>query len=95
LNAPPDPLDDETRTRLYCRRSGIEALIGQTKHGGQLERSRMKSDRTTLSAGYASVLGFNLRQLNRYAVGLVHPKSANDADYDNKRPEKMIKCMAT
>jgi len=50
---------------LYCRRSGIEALISQTKHGGQLERSWMKSDRTTLSAGYAAVLGFNLRHNNK------------------------------
>jgi IS5 family transposase len=89
LNAPPDGLDELTRYRLYCRRSGIEALIGQAKHGGQLERSRMKSDRTTLSAGYASVLGFNLRQLNRYAIGSVRPSSANDAIHPMKIPIKI------
>ena len=43
---------------------------------GQMGRSRMKSDNTTLSAGYASVLGFNLRQLKRYATGVVRPKIA-------------------
>lgn len=50
---------------LRDRRAGIEALISRTKHGGQLGRSRMKSDTATLAAGYASVLGFNLRQLSR------------------------------
>lgn len=98
LKAPPSDLDELTRYRLYCRRSGIEALIGQTKHGGQLERSRMKSDRTTLSAGYAAVLGFNLRQLNRYAVGLVCPKSTND-DHSFKKyskiPIKLIEMAQT
>jgi hypothetical protein len=88
LNAPPDDLDELTRYRLYCRRSGVEAVIGLTKHGGQLEQSRMKSDRTTLSAGYASVLGFNLRQLNRYAVGSVRLLSANDANQSIKIPIK-------
>jgi hypothetical protein len=55
----------EVQERLRNRRSGIEALIGHAKHGGQLGRSRMKSDAATLAAGYASVLGFNLRQLTR------------------------------
>ena len=55
----------EVQERLRNRRSGIEALISRTKHGGQLGRSRMKSDAATLAAGYASVLGFNLRQLAR------------------------------
>ena len=49
--------------RLRNRRAGIEPLIGHVKHGGQLGKSRMKSDAATLAAGYASVLGFNLRQL--------------------------------
>lgn len=49
--------------KLRDRRAGIEPLIGHVKQGGQLGRSRMKSDRATLAAGYASVLGFNLRQL--------------------------------
>ena len=37
-------------------------------------RSRMKSDETTLNAGFAAVLGFNLRQLTRYVAGEVRPK---------------------
>ena len=49
--------------RLRNRRAGIEPLIGHAKHGGQLGKSRMKSDAATLAAGYASVLGFNLRQV--------------------------------
>lgn len=36
-------------------------------------RSRMKSDETTKSAGYASVFGFNARQLTRYLAGPVRP----------------------
>jgi hypothetical protein len=55
----------EVQERLRNRRAGIEPLIGHVKHGGQLGRSRMKSDAATLAAGYASVLGFNLRQLIR------------------------------
>jgi hypothetical protein len=55
----------EVQERLRNRRAGIEALIGRTKHGGQLGRSRMRSDAATLAAGYSSVLGFNLRQLIR------------------------------
>lgn len=51
---------------MHNRRAGIEALIGHAKHGGQLGRSRMKSDKTTKSAGYAAVFGFNLRQLTRH-----------------------------
>jgi IS5 family transposase len=54
---------------LRDRRAGIEPLIGHTKHGGQLGRSRMKSDTATLAAGYGSVLGFNLRQLIRHRGG--------------------------
>ena len=49
----------------------------------------MKSDQTTLAAGYASVFGFNLRQLVRNLMGEVCPKvekmrqiAANDADND-------------
>jgi hypothetical protein len=52
--------------KLQSRRSGIEPIIGHMKHGGQLGRSRMKKDQTTLAAGYSSVLGFNLRQIVRY-----------------------------
>jgi len=53
----------EVQERLRNRRAGIEPLIGRAKHGGQLGRSRMKSDAATLAAGYGSVLGFNLRQM--------------------------------
>jgi hypothetical protein len=56
----------KVQERLRHRRAGIEALIGHTKLGGQLGKSRMKSDAATLAAGYASVLGFNLRQISRY-----------------------------
>lgn len=77
LNAPRIILDAEKREQLHNRRAGIEPLIGHAKHGGQLGQSRMKSDLTTLSAGYASILGFNLRQLKRYAIGEVRPLSSN------------------
>jgi transposase, IS5 family len=58
--------DEATIERLQNRRSGIEPIIGHIKHKGQLGRSRMKSDRTTLASGYSAVLGFNLRQMVRY-----------------------------
>ena len=51
---------------LANRRAGVEPLIGHVKQGGQLDRSRMKSDDTTESAGYAAVTGFNFRQILRY-----------------------------
>lgn len=53
----------EDYRRLYGRRAGMEPIIGHIKQGGQLAKSRMKSDCATLAAGYASVCGFNLRQL--------------------------------
>lgn len=59
----------ENNDMLVNRRSGIEPLIGHAKHGGQLGRSRMKSDEATESSGYTSVLGFNCRQLRRYLTG--------------------------
>ena len=61
--------DRKLQERLRNRRAGIEPLIGHIKQGGQLGRSRMKSDRATLAAGYGSVLGMNLRQLIRYQQG--------------------------
>ena len=61
--------DAEIHVRLVNRRSGIEPLIGHAKHGGQLGRSRMKQDETTMAAGYSAVGGFNLRQLVRYLLG--------------------------
>ena len=57
------------QARLLDRRSGIEPLIGHAKQGGQLGKSRMKKDETTLAAGYASIGGFNLRQLIRHLLG--------------------------
>lgn len=59
----------ETLMRLSDRRAGIEPLIGHIKQGGQLGRSRMKSDQTTLAAGYGAVAGFNLRQTIRHQIG--------------------------
>jgi len=59
----------EVQERLKDRRAGIEPMIGHAKHGGQLGRSRMKSDAATLAAGYGAVLGLNLRQLIRYHSG--------------------------
>jgi IS5 family transposase len=58
-----------TYSHLADRRTGIEPLIGHAKHGGQLGQSRMKYDETTLAAGYASIGGFNLRQLLRHLMG--------------------------
>ncbi len=71
-------LDKETEVKLHNRRAGIEAIIGHIKHGGQLRRSRMKSDITTLSVGYSAVLGFNLRQLRRAAIGKIRPIVENE-----------------
>ncbi len=65
----PQSLSEECQEKLVNRRSGIEPLIGHAKHGGQLGRSRMKSDRTTESSGFSSILGFNLRQLIRHQAG--------------------------
>lgn len=56
---------DDIDTRLKDHRAGLEAVIGHIKQGGQLGKSRMKSDKTTLAAGYAALLGFNLRQMMR------------------------------
>jgi hypothetical protein len=61
--------DAETYTRLVDRRAGIEPLIGHAKQGGQLGQSHMKTDETTLAAGYSAIGGFNLRQLIRHLLG--------------------------
>ena len=74
LDAPPETTPWPIRKLLHDRRAGIEPLIGHTKHGGQMGRSRKKSDESTKSAGYAALLGFNLRQLTRYASGEVRLK---------------------
>ena len=62
------PLSDEEAEILSNRRAGIEPLIGHTKQGGQLGKSRMKNDRSIESSGYAAVLGFNLRQTIRALI---------------------------
>jgi hypothetical protein len=59
----------ETYSHLVDRRAGIEPLIGHAKQGGQLGQSRMKTDETTLAAGYGAIGGFNLRQLIRHLLG--------------------------
>jgi len=56
--------------RLRDRRAGIEPLIGHAKRFG-LGKSRMKSDVSTLASGYRSVLGFNLRQIERHFSGVM------------------------
>ena len=56
---------EEDYHRLYCRRSQVEGTIAHIKKGGQLGKSRMRSDTATLGAGYSSMLGFNLRQMMR------------------------------
>lgn len=56
-------ISEEDEEELYNRRSGIEPIIGHIKQGGQLGRSRMKKDETIKASGYASVFGFNLRQV--------------------------------
>ena len=62
----PAGLEGERDQSLVNRRAGIEPMIGHTKKGGQLGQSRMKSDQSTLSAGYTSILGVNLRQIMNF-----------------------------
>lgn len=72
----PRPLSAECQEQLINRRSGIEPLIGHIKHGGQLGRSRMKSDKTIECSGYTGVLGFNMRQLIRCQKAKIREKAA-------------------
>lgn len=65
------PLSTIREDELINRRAGIEPLIGHAKNRSQLGRSKMKSDRTIEASGFASVLGFNLRQLIRYETGKI------------------------
>lgn len=69
-------LTQKESEQLSNRRAGIEPLIGHAKRGGQLGLSRMKNDRNTESAGYASVLGFNLRQTTRALLGKLRAQNA-------------------
>lgn len=62
-------MSQDRESELINRRAGIEPLIGHVKHRGQLGRSRMKSDITIESSGFASILGFNLKQMIRYKTG--------------------------
>lgn len=72
LKDPPDnPISIEQLRLLVNRRAGIEPIIGHLKKYWQMDRSRMKSDRTTESSGYASMLRFNIRQMVRYLNGYV------------------------
>ena len=72
----PKSLSRVCQEKLANRRSGIEPLIGHLKQGGQLGRSRMKSDKTIEDSGYTAVLGFNMRQLIRHQQGKVGRKAA-------------------
>jgi len=90
LDAPPEKTTGDTRALLHNRRAGIEPLIDHAKQGGQLGRSRMKSDETTKSAGYAAVFGFNLRQLMRYITGEVRPKPRKMIKHEAKRTKNDI-----
>ena len=66
----------EVSEQLHNRRAGIEPLIGHIKQGGQLGRSRMKTDETIKSSGYASVAGFNLRQTTKALQKKIAKKAA-------------------
>ncbi|MBF0240562.1 MAG: hypothetical protein HQM12_22910 [SAR324 cluster bacterium] len=63
-------LSEERKQKLNDRRAGAEPLIGHLKNEFGLDKSRMKSDETTLASGYRSVLGFNLHQLVRHLQGI-------------------------
>jgi transposase, IS5 family len=70
------PLTKEREEELVNRRSGIEPLIGHLKQGGQMGRSRMKSDKSIEASGYTSVLGFNMRQLIKHQKAVEKGKAA-------------------
>ena len=72
----PKPISKDCEEKLTNRRSGIEPLIGHVKQGGQMGRSRMKSDTTIEASGHSAVLGFNLRQLIRHQKGKYVRKAA-------------------
>ncbi len=63
------PMSRIRENELVDRRAGIEPLIGHAKNKSQLGRSRMKNDKTIEASGFASILGFNLRQIIRYKSG--------------------------
>lgn len=65
------PPERNQHIKLQNRRAGIEPLVGHLKRGWQMGKTRLKTDRTGLSSAYASVLGFNLRQLMRNQGAIV------------------------
>lgn len=72
----PKPLSQSKEEELINRRAGIEPLIGHAKQKGQLGRSRMKSDMSIESSGYAAILGFNLRQLVQRKIEKMRDEAA-------------------
>jgi hypothetical protein len=72
----PKSVQASLQEKLKDRRAGIEPLIGHAKHGGQLGKSRMKSDSATKAAAYGSILGLNLRQMIRHQAGKMKDKAA-------------------
>ena len=68
-------VEGHRKEELFNRRAGVEPLIGHAKQYG-LRRSRMKSDKATLSSGYRSITGFNLQQLIRRLESGVLPQTA-------------------
>ncbi len=75
-NPPDNTISEEAQEKLYNRRSGIEPFIGHLKNSFQMGRSRAKTDRTTEASGFASMLGFNLRQMVRHLTGEAVPVTA-------------------
>ena len=69
-------LSKEVSEQLINRRAGIEPLIGHLKHGGQMGKSRMKNDMNVESSAYASILGFNLRQIMKVLTDRNKDKAA-------------------
>jgi hypothetical protein len=57
------------RARCCDRGSAEPGTTACQDSWGQLGQSRMKTDETTLAAGYGAIGGFNLRQLIRHLLG--------------------------
>ena len=70
-DSPQNPISQDTLERLENRRAGIEPIIGHLKKYWQMDRTRMKIDKSTKSSGYCALLGFNLKQMMRYLNGNV------------------------
>ena len=90
------PPEDVARP-LRNRRAGIEPLIGHAKAFG-LGKSKMKSDRTTLAAGYRAVMGFNLHQLLRHLTGQTkseHQPQASACRYPKKTARAWVQTLSS